>query len=265
MRAIVIGGDSYEVPGEWNEFGADQLVFLCLITGKECTIEEIKLKVFLFCMEARIANYRAAGGERYKIRVGKKTYYLNTEQVMALAGVYDFLFTEGRDGKAVLEVKLTRNPFPEIGGGKIQLYGPDDGLTNISYGQFIMLQTYQQRLAEDWGCIDSFLAVIYKPREFSADAEGDYKLLEVVSKEVKTVLYWYYVGCVDFIVGKFPKVFSGDGDNGYRDVFDNQMRIVDAMADGDVTKKEMVKRCLLYDALYTLEIGAEKEGIREKF
>ena len=35
------------------------------------------------------------------------------------------------------------------------------------------------------------------------------------------------------------------------------MRVIDAFAGNDLTKKEMVKKSLLYDALYTMEIAAE--------
>ena len=38
-----------------------------------------------------------------------------------------------------------------------------------------------------------------------------------------------------------------------------EMHIVDEIASGDVTKKEQVKHCLLYDALYTLEMAIERD------
>lgn len=264
MRTITFDKEIYYAPGEWNEFTAEQLIFLSLLVSKECTAQEVKLKLLLFCLSARIRRYMAAHGEHFNIKIGKKSYFLTAAQLTGLCEVFDFLFVETTKGSVTLNIKLTRNPFRKIQSGKIILFGPDDGLTDISYGQFIMLQAYQQQMAVDWNYIDQFLSVIYKENGFTTKAEGNPEFMKAIQPDIKTVLFWFYLGSVNFIVEKFMKVFSSDGII-QSDVFDNQMRIVDALANGDVTKKEQVKESLLYDALYTMEIGAEKENTREKF
>ena len=73
-----------------------------------------------------------------------------------------------------LGVKLTGAGFPVYKGKDIELYGPEDGLTNISYGQFIMLQTWQQRMRQDFfEALDNFLSIIWKDGSFSIREDGD--------------------------------------------------------------------------------------------
>ena len=76
-------------------------------------------------------------------------------------------------------------------------------------------------------------------------------------QEVKTALTWYYLGSMAFMTEKIPLTFSGTGGSSGCGVFENQMRVVDALAGNDLTKKQTVKDSLLYDALFTLEIAAE--------
>jgi hypothetical protein len=41
-------------------------------------------------------------------------------------------------------------------------------------------------------------------------------------------------------------------------VFENQMRIVNTLANGDVTKKPKIRNSNLYDALYSMEMAVEE-------
>lgn len=123
-----------------------------------------------------------------------------------------------------------------------------------------MLQTWQQRMRQDlFEALDNFLSIIWKDGSFSIREDGDPAWFRNVEPIVKTVMFWYYLGSMNFIQAKFSRVFSSGGNEAPLDIFDTQQRIVDEMASGDVTKKEQVKQSLLYDALYTLEVAIEKE------
>lgn len=259
MRKITIKGVDYLVPGTWNEMTAEQLCFLADLLETGCTTAEARVKLLLRCLPARIRRHKEADGDGYSVSLPKDTVWVTADQMAALGGIYDFLFLEGDKG-VELDIRLTRNPFPVYTDMDISLHGPEDGLTNISYGQFIMLQCWHQCVREDFSKgLDSFLAVIWKRGAFSTAEEDDPAWMREVPLAVKTVMFWYYLGCVRFIQEKFPRVFSSGGDNGPEDIFDLQQRIVDEMASGDVTKKEQVKRSLLYDALYTLEMAIERD------
>lgn len=259
MRKITIKGVDYLVPGNWNEMTAEQLCFLATTLEAGCTAREGKIKLLLHCLSARIRRHKEADGDGYSVSLPKDTVWVTADQMAALSGIYDFLFQE-TDKALELDIRLTRNPFPVYADKRISLYGPEDGLTNIGYGQFIMLQCWHQQMKGDFGkALDSFLSVIWKRGSFSTQEEDNPVWLQGVPPAVKTVMFWYYLGSMRFIQEKFPRVFSSGGDNGPVDIFDLQQRIVDEMASGDVTKKEQVKRSLLYDALYTLEMAIERD------
>lgn len=260
MRTLTLDKKKYAVPGDWNELTGEQLVFLSMILRKQCTAQELKLKLLLFVLSARIRRYNRAKGEAFAVSIQRDTYYLSPEQFAALASVFDFLFTEAEGGQVQLDIRLTRNPFPLYLSKSMALAGPDDALTNISYGQFIMLQSWQQQMKHDYaGSLDNFLSVIWKDSAFSTSEDGSAVWFQDVDPNVKTVMFWYYLGSMRFIQEKFPRVFPGGSDSDSGDIFDIQQRIVDEMASGDVTKKEQVKQCLLYDALYTLEMAIERD------
>lgn len=259
MRKITIGEKNYSVPGEWNELTAEQLCFLAVILNRECTVQEAKLKMLLFCMGGRVRRYRRAAGNGYAISLPSGKAYLTPEQLTALSSVFDYLFRETDVGPD-LDIRLTRNPFPRYVAKDMVLAGPDDGLTNVSYGQFIMLQSWQQQMKHDFQtALDNFLSVIWKDSVFTTSEDGAAAWFRDVDMTVKTVMFWFYIGCMRFIQDKFPHVFPGSEGSDDSDVFDMQQRIVDEMAGGDVTKKEQVKGCLLYDALYTLDMAIERD------
>ncbi|MDD2953855.1 MAG: hypothetical protein PHC95_11955 [Parabacteroides sp.] len=259
MRKITIGAKNYSVPGSWNEMTAEQLCFLAMILTKQCTAPEIKLKMLLYCLSARIRRYRRADGDGYSVAFPDETVWLKPEQLTTLGFVFDFLFTDTDKGPE-LDIQLTRNPFPIYYSESMILAGPDDALTNISYGQFIMLQSWQRQMKHDFEtALNNFLPVIWKDSVFTTSEDGAAEWFQDVDPAVKTVMYWYFLGSMRFIQEKFPRVFPGGSDADGGDIFDIQQRIVDEMASGDVTKKEQVKQSLLYDALYTLEMAMERD------
>lgn len=76
---------------------------------------------------------------------------------------------------------------------------------------------------------------------------------------------WFYLGTLSYLSARFPSVLSGGSSDGEDlNVFDNQQRIIDSLAEGDVTKKEQVRESLLYDALYSMEMAAKKMEAMEK-
>lgn len=56
----------------------------------------------------------------------------------------------------------------------------------------------------------------------------------------------------------YPRIFSGEGKNNGR-IFDAQLRLLDSLAQSDMTKKPEIRKGLLLDALYSMD-----ESIRRK-
>lgn len=261
MRSLKLNDDEYLIPGEWNELTKYQLIYLVALVNKNITSEEIKLKLLLYCMEATVYSYdKRKTGYDYLIKSGKKKYTLSAEEVTVICQMFDYLFTE-YNGQIVLYPTLTKNPFPETKCGCRSVYGPADGLTNINYQQFVDLQIWQSQLDKNKSAVNEFISVIYLRSEYNSEQNFKYTsphLIATMSPTVKTIILWFYLGCLAFIEKKFPLPFSGSGGKG--NVVDGQMRIIDALAENKVINKDLVRKSLLYDALYTMQLAAEQSA-----
>ncbi|MDR0799791.1 MAG: hypothetical protein LBN18_08535 [Dysgonamonadaceae bacterium] len=252
MRKLELNGDVYAIPANWDELTVEQIIFLVNLTAKQVTIEEIKLKMLLFCMDAHVNRFKESGQIRFIIQAGKKKYEFATKELQPVMDLFSFLFTEQK-GKYLLNPLLTKNPFPTTQCGCVNVYcNAEQGLQCLTYGEFIHLQTYFSAIPEKPESIDNFLSILYKQKNGCTSPA----LMNKMSQTVKTAIIWYYLGSMHFISEKFPRTFFGGGSPDHN-VFENQMRIVGALAGNDLTKREQVNQSLLYDALYTMEIAAE--------
>ena len=239
--------DTYLLPGVWNELTTGQLLYLIKLVGKQLSAEEIKLKMLLKILNARVHSYNGTDGAMlFVIKTGKKKYELSAEQMHSITAIFDYLFTEEK-GVISINPLMTKNPFPALKIGEEIFDGAGEGLDDITYEQFVYLMTYFQQMQTEPEKINDFIAVIYKP-------EAKLQHIAKLPAEVKTAITWYYLGSMAFMSEKFPVTFSGSGSStSGTSVFENQMRVID----NDLTKKQIVKNSLLYDALFTMEIAAE--------
>jgi hypothetical protein len=252
MRKLQLNEDVYDIPGTWNELTTEQLCYLIRLVNKLLSAEEIKLKMLLYCMRACVKTYIPTDeGMLFRIKTGKKKYDLSAEELAICADLFAYLFITENDSISINPL-LTRNPFSELRIKRKIFIGADEGLSSITYGQFVMLMTRFQEMQLRPEAINDFIAVIYTSEKRECTAA----LIAQLSIEIKTAILWYYLGSMQFITEKFPITFSGSGGSS-SSVFESQMRVIDALANNDVTKKEIVKNALLYDALYSLEIAAE--------
>jgi len=249
MRTIRIDDAVYQVPGTWNEITRSQSVALSRIASKtELTYVEMQLKFFLYCIGGSVKKNLGSGLFLVKTRKGR--HALSAGELSSVLAVFDYLFEE-HDGVKELSPRLTVNHFKKVRCGHVFLYGPNDALDNITYDEFVWLQTWQSRLNSEPEAVNELINVIYKTRA------GKQRVANVrrMPEEARTVILWYYLGTLHFLERLFPHVFSGSG-SGNMNVFDNQQRVIDVLAEGDVTKKMKVRQSLLYDALYSMEMAA---------
>jgi hypothetical protein len=249
------------LPGEWNELSTEQLVFLIHLVDSRQTPEEIQLKLLLFSLRAHVRKDSVSeGAYRFTIEIETdgKAYDLSAEELSVVADIFSFLFVR-HDGRVSIDPSLTKNPFPTASCGRRTVYGTAEGLSDITYEQFVMLLVYYRQMQTSPEAIDDFLSVIYKSRSGKSHPEW----MSELPGAVKTAAVWYFLGSLRFMAEKFPLTFSGEG-KADGSVFESQMRVIDALASNDVTKKEIVKNALLYDALYTMEIAAENAAKRKK-
>lgn len=250
MINIRIDNQAYAVPGDWNEMTKEQFIALIRICMDENrTYIEIQLKFFLYCVYGSVRTDLGAG--LYEIKTRASRHALFADELAAVLMAFDYLFEVKADGSRELSPKLVINHFKSVQCGCRFLHGPNDALDNITYDEFVWLQTWQSQLNDNPGALDEFINIIYKDR----GGNRSLALVRRMSQTAKTGILWFYLGTMHFLEEKFPHVFSGSG-NANVNVFDNQQRIIDSLAEGDVTKKMQVRESLLYDALYSMEMAA---------
>ncbi len=244
------GNVEFSLPEEWDELTAKQLLFLVGLFNKQITPEEVKVKMVLHCAGGRVRGKNGDGS--FRLSFEKKRVDLSPEELVSISLVFDFLFMVV-DGDVRVDPRITRNHFREIRVGFTRLHGPDDGLTNLKYRDFADLQIAHAFSSGVPADMDRFISLLYRKKNGSID---EWAVRRIPAK-VKVAILWFYLGSIQKLQELFPRVFAGGGEEGGNPA-DGQMRIIDALAKNDVTKKEAVRNSDLYEALYTMEVAAEQ-------
>ena len=260
MIKINIQESKYQVPASWNEMSKDQFLFLVKLSGRQdLTYVEIQLKFFLYCIHAKVR--KDIGNGLFVIKTKLGLHPLFVDELTAVLEVFDYIFEKNEDNIHIISPKITINHFKHVKCRGRSLRGPGDALENITYEQFVWLQTWQSQLNVDPDAVNHLISILYTNRA----KEHEVRTVRRIRKSVKTAILWYIQGTMSFLQLQFPHVFGTSGDDDKKiNVFDYQQRIIDSLAEGDVTKKNQVRQSLLYDALYSMEMAAIRIERQEK-
>ena len=156
--------------------------------------------------------------------------------------------------------ELTVNPYRAFFCRFRKFRGPEDGLLDIRFEQFMHLQHYLDVMNQDPEQINHVLACLWHTsKTFNINRlEKDVSILSHLPHRVKMIMYWYIIGSLAYLANGFPRIFSGNGKSNGR-VFDSQMRLLDSLAQSDMTKKPEIKKGFLIDALYTMDESLRKQ------
>lgn len=273
MHDIQINNDTYLLPGNWDELSADELQYLAKITQEDMPLETIKVYMLLYCLKAHVAAHRKRYGNRNLIIVQKehkRKYLFTPENINSLANIFNFLFekeNDAHDNTTRYYIKPVRfvNPFPSITIQKEVFTGPDDGLYDITFEQFIYMQTYLDAMQTDAQKLSPLLACLWhRSKRFDINKlETDAAQLHLLPDTTKMVMYWFITGCIINLGEQFPRIFSGSGSVS-RNVFDSQLRLLDTLAGSDMTKKDAVRQGKLMDALYSMDESIRRQEEMEE-
>lgn len=247
MTTFTIENTQFSVPTSADELTIDQLFFLAYLQDKQLTLEEARLKCFLKFSGIKVQRNK----EKTILYFKKNEWQVTPEQVVQLASTINWLFSEpDENNKATIKPYSYMQKLPVVQSGCVTLHGCADALSDISFEQFIMLQTYAS--VSD---IDRMIACIYRRtgKNIDLDNLSHLYLVKKISKTSKTIISWFYTGCMLFLQKKFPHIFSEGSVPSTSNVFDNQMLLLDSLANGDATRKPKIRALPLYDVLYTLE------------
>lgn len=285
MHTIQINDDVYRLPESWNELTPKQLEFLATQSMKELSVEQLKIYMMLYCIGAQVTPihpllnskrnfYRQIGRQSNEacLRVGRKRYTLTFEEISLLVDLMYFLYIREKDYKGdftdryKISSELEENPYPKLRIGLRTLHGPDSLLSDITFEQYMYLQTYLDAAQRQPEKIDQALACLWHSgRQFDINRmERDARLLHRLPPARKLVLIWFVEGCFRGLGDAFPRLFSSSGSSSKNGVFDMQLRLLDSLANSDMTKKDAVRKGFLYDALYSMDETVSRQEEMEK-
>ncbi|MGL4853183.1 MAG: hypothetical protein ACRC3Z_11165 [Phocaeicola sp.] len=280
MVTIQLYNDTYQVPEKWEELTLKELLYLSKLTTKEVPAQKLKLQLFLYHLNARVVQLREADsfysyqpdGEvkrkiqksLYEIKIGRKSYGLTAEQLTRLSDLYDFLIKDDKNGNYHLTPELLHNPYPTFKIWWNRFTGPDEYMYEITFNQYVFLTTYLDRMSEDHTAINYVLACAwYRGKSWKAEnIEKDANLLSRLPDAQKMVMYWFVSSCLSDYANQYPRLFNESGKSSGM-VFDNQQRLINTLANGDLTKKEEVRHANILDAFYTMDEAIRMNEERE--
>ena len=281
MHTIQINDDLYKLPENWDELTTDQLRYLVRITQTDIPIEQVKIYMLLYCLQAHVCRHKGIYNQSVRVTIGQpsdkvrfrihKSYILLPEEVNTLANLFHFLLRvetlKYHPGVETYHInpELNRNPYPTLRCRLRKFIGPDDQLLDITFEQFMYLQTYLDAMKDDPTQINRLLACLWH-RKSTFDInrmESDAAILSHLPTDKKMLMYWYVLGSLSWLAACYPRIFSGIGKATGR-VFDSQMRLLDSLAQSDMTKKPEIRKGHLIDALYSMDESLRRQEEAEK-
>lgn len=267
MHIVRINSLVFNVPENWDELTLKQLKFLVKVTQQDVSVEELKVKMVLYCMGLHVLR---RAGQLFVLRRGRRVLLLNATHICPLAQLMDYLIDEAKNDKGqpleyYIRPRLTVNHFPKFCCKLKQFTGPDDGLFTIRFEQYIYLLTYMDAMQRSPEEIDKVLAILWHSgKQFDIERmEQDAKVLHRLPRATKMIMFWFVSACLADFSDQFPRLFNGGGAT-TRNVLDSQLRLLDTLAQGDMTKKDQVRQGILIDAFYTMDEAVRKQEEHEK-
>ncbi len=279
MRNIKLDNDSYTLQSKWSELTPKQVIDLAKIYLAGNGFIRLKVVYCLYLMGLRLKYSNPVmldGKSLYYVKYNRKrVYLLSLEQIYSIVSCIEWIFYTEKtaDGpKISINPRLIFNPAKQIKVYFTKLQGPDDGLGNISFMEFIHAETFLFRYnsTADPKWLAMFIATLWRPVKNGKLTEFDQSKVDRWAKrtakikpEVSLALTWYYQGCKFFLSNKFKRVFSGVGGKA-TDPFEGFLNLTSTLAGADVTKMERVRASSLYDTLTALEQMLQAQEEQQK-
>lgn len=297
MKQLKINGQAYNIPSQWNELTYKQFAYLASLITDEIQVNEFKLKMLLYVSGLKVLPRKEVyQGENpdFVLAQKNKTFLISSQDLAFASNIFDFMFktekSKEKDGEPVkylyskLHVSLLKS-FKRA--GKIY-HAPADALGNCLFAEYIHCETFYVNYCKtkDQIWLQKIMAVLYRPKKSrtktdSENFDGDIrqplndflidKRTEIFSSVpiyIKNMVYLFYSGCHNYIQASFPDVFSGGSTSSKKkdDVFAGMMKLVNALANNDVTKNEQIRQSYLWEVMVTLnELALQRIDMEEKF
>lgn len=286
MRVLTFDDLEIQLPGSWAELSLKQLRFLAKMCLRGASEKEVKLNMLLFCAGCRVVKHVTVSDltESYLVKHKRRVFNIDCFVFNEIISAFDFLFNiiDTDDEKAnnqrlyITPNGLINNPLPKIKVLFRSLYGVGDALYNLTMSEFSIIEINRDLYVRkhDVLALHKMVSILYRlPGNVDGDnrcplsskiADKGYWRVKFIKPEDKLIIYWFYTGVLLHLTERFPRTFSGDGTGAKGNVYDEMSRLINSLASGDMTKKNLVRDGLLWDALYSIEDTMEQAEKMEK-
>ena len=73
MHKILINDDLYHLPESWDELTVPQLLHLVKLTKSDIPIEQLKIEMLLYCLQAHVRRHRIIYQDKVRIAIGQRS------------------------------------------------------------------------------------------------------------------------------------------------------------------------------------------------
>jgi hypothetical protein len=282
MRSLQIDKYSFNVPASWRDLEPAQLAKVADLSDKNLSIHEFRialLKILMGITVSKKKEFVIHNVTYYYFNHGITHEFLISEiDIAFITSAFDFMFQktakDESDDVYTLHYNEVRNLLPAINTPIGLMYGPCDGLSNLLLSEYIHAETAwgNFRKTGKYHFAVRLFAILYRPEakgtdtsspNFTGDrreAFNDFLLAERTGALMATergnvaIVVMWYEACREFINRKWPEVFEGGTQTTEKtDPFTGFMKMVNSLANNDVTQVEKVRQAYLYDVMFTLQ------------
>lgn len=274
MAKLELNNDVYLLPSNWNELTKEQFIRIAQLSTLKLTQNELKLYLLVSILGFTIPHEKAysVNGEKcYRMRGSKKVYLISaTDLAYVCCNSLSFIFIERKFGERItLEIDcklaLTLIDFIDVNGEK--WYGPANSLNNCIYEEYIRTLVFASEFSENKSIdsLNKLVACLYRPAKREEDNSGDTRIpfndfiveqeakkLAKVPEAIKYAILLQFNGALWNLARLYKEAFTpGTGKASAKNVFMQQMDLIDSLAKHNIPEKELIRKAPLYDVLHT--------------
>jgi len=246
MHTLTIFDKQFQVPGKWNELSKPQLLKIAELFSKKLKKEAFEILLISYFTGIKIENLNVI-----------------SNSLPEIAQIFNFLQNK---------ITLSKNYLPELKIKNKILFGPEDGLMNLTFEQFVIYSENafaEYAKTEKVEVLNYFIATLYTYKQSVFNEKDILSIQKLVAKiplSEKNAIVLFYVGCRNYLMDKYQELFA----NSKKDNSKNAdplafLQLIDQLNNEDVAKNELIKTSKIYEVFYRLnEIVKQSNKIKNK-
>jgi hypothetical protein len=282
MRTLTLNKDKFHLPSSWNELTREQLLRIGELAMTNRTPADYKLKLFLKVTNLRVEQHKEVmiDGEPhfYMCSVNRHVHLVSLAALSEVIEALDWMFVKEENAenteRFVLSSRLTRNLIGDIKTPDGVWTGPADYLTNLSTAEYIRAEIsfykYHESQREEY--LNALVATLWRPYaenqastdnriEFDDGADASRAIaVRQVPHDVCNAILFFYSGSRNALRMKFRHSNESKGEkSSEKDIVMQFLRMINGLAENDVTKHEAIRKAPLMDTLVTIDELARQQ------